>query len=104
MGTRLYGTYKHQFSSWLRYDFRQLGIGFGTYYINGRPPVTPMTGGSAVELPDYWLLNAAIYYTFSRDLRLQLNIENLLNEKYLSGVRPTQGAPRNYSLSVTTGL
>ncbi len=104
VGTRLYGTYKHQFSTWFRYDFRQLGIGFGTYYINGRPPVTPMTGGSAVELPDYWLFNTAIYYTFSRNLKLQLNIENLLNEKYLSGVRPTQGAPRNYSLSVTTGL
>ncbi len=104
VGTRLSGTYKHQFSTWVRYDFKQLGIGFGTYYINGRPPVVPMTGGSSIELLDYWLYNAAIYYTFNRNLRLQLNIENLFNEKYLSGTRPTQGAPRNYSLSLTSGF
>ena len=102
IGTRLSGTCKHQASVWARYNIGPLGIGSGINYVNGRPPLTPVTAGTEIELPNYWLYNAAIYYNLNGNLKLQLNIENVLNKEYLSGMRPTQGAPRSYTFTATT--
>ena len=37
---------------------------------------------NTVELPGYWRVDAAAFYTVSDRLSLQLNIENLFDETY----------------------
>ena len=60
--------------------------------------------GSAV-LPDYTRIDAAVYYEFSENLRVQLNIENLLDEEYYPYAHSTHqvsvGEPFNARLTVS---
>ena len=37
---------------------------------------------NAIELPDFWRVDAAVYYDYSEDLSLQLNVENVFDEDY----------------------
>lgn len=68
-----------------------------------------LTGGTPA--PDYWLWGASAGYTLNvgdNDIDFSLNVHNLLDEAYLSGVA-TQGqfyvgAPRTITLSVGTSF
>jgi catecholate siderophore receptor len=59
---------------------------------------------NAVEVPSYTRLDAAVYYALSASTRLQLNLENLLNEDYFPDAHANNnisvGRPLNARLSV----
>ena len=56
-------------------------------------------------LPDYFRVDAAAYYAINEDLRLQLNIENVLDETYYPSAHSTHqatvGAPINARISIS---
>ena len=56
-------------------------------------------------MPDFTRVDAAVYYEFSNDLRLQLNVENLLDEEYYPNSHSTHqvtvGEPLNARLTIS---
>ncbi len=69
----------HNFSLWNKYQFtRKLGAGVGVIYRSR------MFAGvdNTVTLPDYMRVDAAVYYAFNRQWRLQANVENLGSTRY----------------------
>ncbi len=94
-GAALAQTPRHSFSLWNRYDFSpRWGVGLG---LVARSSVYASTDNK-VTLPGYARLDAAIYYTISEDLRLQANIENLLDRRYWANAHNNNnispGSPR----------
>jgi len=90
---------EHSLSIWNRYQLTdQFGLGLGAIYYdesfasNDAPAVGPRE-----VLPSYVRVDAAAYYQISENLRLQLNIENLLDELYFPDAHNdhqlTVGAP-----------
>ncbi len=86
---------RHSFSFWNRYQFRRRwGAGLG---VVGR---TRMFAGidNTVILPGYVRFDAALYHWLAERLRLQVNVENLLDRKYYlnahSNTNISPGAPR----------
>ncbi|MDM8347572.1 TonB-dependent siderophore receptor [Pseudomonas sp. sp1636] len=70
---------RDSFSLWNRYDFDpQWGVGLGLIYQSD----VFAAADNKVVLPSFTRVDAAVYYTVSPQLRLQLNVENLLNEEY----------------------
>ncbi|WP_414828330.1 TonB-dependent receptor [Alteromonas sp. H39] len=59
---------------------------------------------NAIELPDYWRVDAAVYYDYSDDLSLQLNVENLFDEDYFPSAHNDNniatGEPLNARISM----
>ncbi|PXA03786.1 TonB-dependent siderophore receptor [Coraliomargarita sinensis] len=102
---------EHTFSIWNRYQLTEkLGLGLGatyqdeSYISNVDPDDLPLSGPRA-ELPSYVRVDAAAYYQLTENLRLQLNIENLLDELYFPSAHSTHqatvGAPINARLSIS---
>ena len=78
-GQRLQQTPRHQIAAWNRFDVTQaLGFGFGVIHQSDQYA----SFSNTVELPSYWRVDAAAFYTVSDRLSLQLNIENLFDETY----------------------
>lgn len=93
---------EHSFSVWNRYQLTEnFGLGLGVIYQDE----TYITEDNDTELPDYFRVDAAAYYAISENLRLQVNIENLLDEDYYPHAhgdhQVTVGAPINATFSVT---
>lgn len=81
-GAELGQTPKHTFSLWNRYDFNDVwGAAIGVVSRSDMYALTPTTTTSTV-LPGYTRVDAAIYGKFSKNLRLQVNLENLTNKEY----------------------
>jgi catecholate siderophore receptor len=63
---------------------------------------------NSVEVPDFVRVDAAVFYQVNSDLRLQLNIENLLGETYFpdahSNDNISTGAPLNARFSLIYNL
>lgn len=63
---------------------------------------------NSVEVPEYFRVDAAVYYQATDKLSLQLNIENLFNEEYFpdahSNDNISTGAPTNARLSLNYNL
>lgn len=79
VGARLAQLPKHTFSIWNRYDFSpHWGAGLGV--INRSNMFT--STDNTVSLPGYTRLDGALYAKLDKSLRLQLNVENLLNRYY----------------------
>ena len=61
-----------------------------------------------VEVPDFTRVDAAVYYQMNDRMRLQLNVENLLDEEYFpdahSNNNITTGEPLNARLSLIIDL
>ncbi len=98
---------EHSFSIWNRYQLTQkLGLGLGAIYqdetfaSNDAPAAGPREA-----LPSYVRVDAAAYYQISENLRLQLNIENLLDELYFPHAhndhQVTVGAPVHARFSIS---
>jgi len=69
----------HNFSLWSKYQItRKLGAGVGVIYRSR------MFAGvdNTVTLPGYTRVDAAAYYAFNRQWRLQANVENFGNTRY----------------------
>ncbi len=81
-GAELGQTPEHTFSLWNRYDFNETwGAALGIVSRSEMYAVTPTATQSTV-LPGYTRLDAAIYGNISKNLRLQVNLENLTNKEY----------------------
>ncbi|MEQ8508880.1 MAG: TonB-dependent siderophore receptor [Rhodospirillaceae bacterium] len=100
-GNRTRQTPEHMFSVWNTYQVSDvLGFGLGATYQDA----FFVTEDNSVEVPSYIRFDAAAYYDLSEDVRLQLNIENLLDETYFpdahSNDNITTGEPINARFSV----
>jgi catecholate siderophore receptor len=100
-GNRTRQTPENMFSLWSRFalsDRLSLALG-GTYQDSFFA-----TEDNAMEVPDYTRIDAAAYYTVSDRTRVQLNVENLLDEDYFpdahSNTNISTGRPVNARLSV----
>ncbi|MGC3984393.1 MAG: TonB-dependent receptor [Pseudorhodoferax sp.] len=63
---------------------------------------------NSVRLPGYARVDAALYYTPSPGLRVQANVENLLDRRYYAFAHSNNnimpGAPRTLRLALTTAF
>ncbi len=95
---------EHQISIWNRYDVTDnLGAGLGVIHqssqfaANRTSPVT-------TRLPSFTRVDAALFYTVSEQVKVQLNVENLFDTTYFSDAHNNNnistGAPINGRLSV----
>ena len=86
---------RHSASLWNRFDFNsQWGAGLGVVAQDS----VYVSNDNAVVLPGYARVDAAVYYTVSPRLRLQLNVENLLDRAYYASAHSNNnimpGSPR----------
>jgi catecholate siderophore receptor len=100
-GKRTRQTPEHMFSLWTRYDLTErLSLALGGTYQDS----FFVQEDNATEVPDYTRLDAAAFYRVSDRTRLQLNVENLLDENYFpdahSNNNISTGRPLNARLSV----
>lgn len=78
-GNRTRQTPEHQFSLWNTFTVTdRLGFGLGVTYQDSYFT----TEDNSVEVPSYTRVDAAAFYRLTDATRLQLNIENLLDEDY----------------------
>jgi len=90
------------FSIWNSYQLTgKLGLGLGAIY---QDDSTPKGGSDTVTVPSFTRIDAAAYYQLNENLRLQLNVENLLDEDYYPHAYSTHqftvGAPINATVSI----
>ncbi len=96
---------KHSFSVWNNYKVSEkLGLGLGaTYQGESTPKGWPEKAEGTV--PSYVRVDAAAYYQINDNLRLQVNIENLLDKDYYPHAYGTHqftvGAPLNATVSIS---
>jgi len=100
-GNQLGQVPENSVSLWNRYDFNsQWGAGLGVIY---RDDVY-VSSDNAVVLPSFTRVDAAVYYTISPSIRLQANIENLLDESYYASAHSNNnimpGSPRAFRLGI----
>jgi catecholate siderophore receptor len=81
-----------------------LGFGLGVIYQDRMYAAID----DAVTLPSFTRFDAAAYYTASRNLRVQVNLENLFDRKYFATANSnnniTPGSPRSVRVSLVTGF
>ncbi len=103
-GTRLINVPKNIASLWSRYNiqagsFAGLGAGLGVRHYSDQSGDTNDT----FSLPEYTLVNAALYWTRG-PVRLQANLNNLLDEEYYVGsydaLYVLPGTPREWTASL----
>ncbi len=100
-GTRLAQLPKHVASLWNRYDFTPAwGVGLGVVY------QTEMfaAADNAVTLPDFARVDAAVFFAPSERLRMQLNLENLLDEKYYPNAHNNNNITPGSPLALRVGV
>ncbi len=95
---------RNSVSIWNRYDFSEhWGIGLGATYQSYVHAALDTTDKYVVILPSYTRVDAAVYYTVNPQLKLQLNVENLLNEEYYASAHNNHnimpGSPMAMSVS-----
>lgn len=100
-GSKLALTPRNKFSLWNKYDFtQQWSAGLGVIKQSSQFAAAD----NAVKLRGFTRLDGAAYYKINQSYRLQLNVENLLGEKYIqtahnnNNIQP--GSPRAYKLSL----
>jgi catecholate siderophore receptor len=110
-GARVGQVPEHTFSLWNRYDFTpSWGVGLGVIYSSDQFVAIEnvLTPASNVTLPDYTRVDAALYWNVNRNLRLQANVDNLLDEEYFPNAHNnnniTPGSPLAARVSVVTSF
>ncbi len=93
------------FSLWNRYDFTEMwGVGLGVY---NRSDMYTSTDNTVV-LDGYTRVDGAVYLTLNKNLRAQLNVENLLDEEYFVNAHTnnniTPGSPRAFRVGLTANF
>lgn len=93
---------ENMFSIWNNFKASdKLGLGIGLTYQDE----SFINNSNSASLPSYTRIDAAAYYDVSETLRVQLNIENLADQRYYpnshSTHQATVGAPLNARLTVT---
>jgi catecholate siderophore receptor len=107
-GTDLPNLPRHSFSLWNRYDFTSMwGAGIGVVH---RDDIIAALAndGAQVILPEYTTVDAALFFKLNENLRAQLNVENILGEKYFANAHNNNniqpGAPTTVYFSVTSNF
>lgn len=100
-GNRTRQTPKHTFSLWSQYDLTDnLGFGAGATHQGS----FFVREDNSVEVPAFLRFDASAYYDVSDDLRVQVNVENLLDANYFpdahSNDNISTGKPLNARFSV----
>lgn len=100
-GSKLANVPEETTSVWNRYDFNtQWGVGLG---VIDRSEVFASVDNK-VTVPDFTRIDAAVFYEINQTFQLQVNVENLTDEKYHvsahSNTNITPGSP----LAVRVGL
>ncbi|QGZ97069.1 TonB-dependent receptor [Terricaulis silvestris] len=110
-GATLAQTPEHSFSLWNRYDFTpSIGAGLGVIYVGERFATVQnlVTPANNVVLEDYTRVDGAVYWTVSDNLRVQLNVENLLDEEYFvnahSATNIMPGSPRAFRVGLSAAF
>lgn len=93
---------RNMFSIWNQFQVTpKIGVGIGTTYQDE----SFIDNGNTATLPSYTRVDAMAYYDWTKDLRLQVNIENLTDELYFPNSHATHqatvGAPINALFTVT---
>jgi catecholate siderophore receptor len=108
-GARIGQVPENTFSLWNRYDFTaNWGAGLGVISSSDQFVAVEnvLTPASNVELPGYTRVDAALYWTVNPHLRVQANVENLLDEEYFPNAHNnnniTPGSPLAARISVVT--
>ncbi len=96
---------RNTLSLWNNYQFMpKMGAALGLIY---RSEMFA-TIDNSVTLPGYTRADAAVYYSLTQSLRLQLNVENLFDKKYWanadSNTNLSPGSPRAVRLGLTAKL
>lgn len=98
--TSLNYTPKDTFTAWTTYNLGHgFTIGGGARYVDGLQRGTDGAVGTPKYTESYWVFDAVATYAISKNLNVQLNVYNLLDEEYVaainkSGYRYTPGTPR----------
>jgi len=100
-GTTLAQLPEHVASLWNRYDFGPAwGIGLGVIYQSEMYAAAD----NAVTLPSFTRVDAGVYYTLSERLRMQVNVENLLDERYYPNAHNNNNITPGSPLAVRVGV
>ncbi|MCO5054275.1 TonB-dependent siderophore receptor [Thermomonas sp.] len=100
-GNRLAQLPRHSASLWNRYDFTpRFGAGLGIVYRGA----LYANVDNRVTLPAFTRIDAALYWSITQDMEVQLNVENLGNVRYFSSAHSNNnispGAPRSAWVSI----
>lgn len=95
----------HSMSLWSKYEFTsRVAVALGVIH---QGQVFTSTD-NRVTLPRWTRADAAVFYALTSNLRAQVNVENLLNERYFpnahNNTNITPGSPRAVRLSLTTSF
>lgn len=109
-GARVGQVPRQSFALWNRYDFTPMwGAGLGVIHRSRMFATNQLIATTAspipnVELAGYTRFDAAVFATLSRQLRLQLNVENLFDKHYYlnahSNNNITPGSPRAFRVTL----
>ena len=87
-GQALGNTPPRSFNLWTTYELPAgWTLGYGARYVSERN----VTSTDTAKLDAYWLHNAMVGYQVSKNLDLQLNVNNLFDEDYVERVRQSPG-------------
>lgn len=86
---------KHALNIWTTLDVGQWQFGYGInyqgeYYLSQHGATN--LNGPLAKAPDYWVHRAMVAWNVNRDLRLQLNVNNLFDKEYYSRIRTQASA------------
>ena len=103
VGRKLANVPEDMFTLWNRYQVTPLfGVGVGIVH---RSEIFASTSNTTV-LPSYTRVDGALYFNVSENLDLQLNVENVFDEKYYASSHTdnniSPGAPRAFYVGVTS--
>jgi catecholate siderophore receptor len=91
----------HNFSLWNNYQIiSRLGVGLGIIHRSDMFA----TIDNAIVLPSYTRADLAVFYSITEKLRLQVNVENLLDKKYFANADSNTNISPGYPRAVRVGL
>ncbi|MEY3759800.1 MAG: hypothetical protein RIR39_1291 [Pseudomonadota bacterium] len=92
---------EHSFSLWNRYDItQQWGVGLGSIY---RGKIYAATDNKVI-LPDFLRFDAAVYYKATKNIQLQVNIENLFDKQYYASAHSNNNITPGSPIAVNGGI
>ncbi len=96
---------RNMLSLWNKYQLHRMGgIGVGAIYQDQMFAAID----NAVTLPSFTRFDAGAFFTLSRELRAQVNVENVFDKRYFitshSNNNISPGSPRAVRVSVTAGF
>ncbi|MEI6332957.1 MAG: TonB-dependent siderophore receptor [Methylococcaceae bacterium] len=92
---------EHSFSLWNRYDItQQWGVGLGSIYRSKMYAATD----NLVTLPGFLRFDAAVYYKATKNIQLQVNIENLFDKQYYASANSNNNITPGSPIAVNGGI